>query len=231
MAYTVLLIMKPSRLRECTADGLLERCIEVEVRDVADGWDSPPIDAARHAGVDVAVVELPATHAEPGEVCAKMRESGLPGVIALGDSGSPIGAVEALQAGADDYLPRPLSPLELIARIRALLRRLNEYRGGSSGLIDLGQIVVDCDSYRVMVRGEDVALTPKEFELLRELARNPGALLPRAELLRSVWGFDETIISRTLDVHIGRLRKKIECDPACPDLIQTVPRVGYRLAA
>ena len=226
MPHRVLLIMRPSQLRDRTLHGLCERRIEVVLSSAVAESAQITGDAA-----DVVVVELPAEPPDVGDICARLKEIGFAGVIALGERGAASGAVEALQAGADDYLPRPLNPLELIARVRALLRRLREYRAPGGGLINLGDVVVDCDRHEVNVRGETVSLTPREFELLRELARNAGTLMPREQLLQRVWGYDEQIMSRTLDVHIGRLRKKIECDPADPDLIHTVPRIGYRLAA
>lgn len=224
MRQAVLLIMRPSQLRDRTALGLTERRVAVETTDRLACSNAK-------AKADVAVIELALAELDAPDVCAALRATGLAGLIALGGSEGPSRAVELLQAGADDYLSRPLSPFELIARVRALLRRLNEYHICSAGVIDLGDVVVDCDRHEVRVRGQRVALTPREFDLLRELALNAGSLIPREELLRSVWGYDEQIVSRTLDVHIGRLRKKVESDPSAPDLIQTVPRVGYRLAA
>ncbi len=226
MGQTVLLIMRPSQLRESTADGLTRRCIEVEVAESLCVRGRADLH-----GADVGVLELPVAEADVHEVCSWLRENGLPGIIALGERGCLTGAVEALQAGADDYLSRPLSPLELIARVRALLRRLTEYRASSHRVIDLGEIVVNYDRREVKVRGEEIPLTPREFELLCELARNAGSLMPREQLLQRIWGYDEAMVSRTLDVHIGRLRKKLESDPTEPELIETVPRVGYRLAA
>ncbi|MBD3292933.1 MAG: hypothetical protein GF393_08425 [Armatimonadia bacterium] len=154
----------------------------------------------------------------------------MPGLIALGDR-REVDPADVLRAGADDFLAQPASPLELVARVRALLRRLREYCAASVATIDLGDVTVRCDRHEVLVRGERVELTPKEFDLLTALARGAGELVEREELLERVWGYDEAVCSRTLDVHVGRLRKKIERDPSTPRLIVTVPRVGYRMAA
>ncbi|MFW5868716.1 MAG: winged helix-turn-helix domain-containing protein, partial [Armatimonadota bacterium] len=149
----------------------------------------------------------------------------------LGDGRVDVDAADVLRAGADDFMSHPVSASELVARVRALLRRLREYCEISPGLIDIGEVTMRCDRHEVMVRGEPVALTPKEFDLLRELARGAGNLVEREALLERIWGYDESISTRTLDVHVGRLRKKIERDPSSPRLILTVPRLGYRIAA
>lgn len=225
MTGTALLVMSPDHVRRSLADNLRERRVIVETAGSAD--DARGKDILGDA--DVVVFDL--TMAGDGAaLCARMRSAARGGLIALGDPAGHTLASEALRAGADDFVPHPPSPDELAARVRALIRRLREYCS-SAARIELGDVLVDCERHQVWVRGESVALTPKEFELLRELADNAGGLVAREELLREVWGFDESIASRTLDVHIGRLRKKIESDPSRPSLIVTVPRVGYRMAA
>lgn len=224
MIGRALLLMSCDGTREHTAAGLLERRIDVElarrIEDVTDRTDYP----------DVAVVELALGGGAGYDLCTDLREAGLPGLIALGDR-RKVDAADILRAGADDFMTQPASPLELIARVRALLRRLREYCAQPPSVIDLGEVTVRCDRHEVLVRGERVELTPKEFELLTALARGAGELVEREVLLDRVWGYHEAVCSRTLDVHVGRLRKKIERDPSSPRLIVTVPRVGYRMAA
>ncbi len=226
MTGRALLIMASGGLRTRTADGLRDRRVTVDVAD--------DIDALLHAPdpprPDVMVVDLDLGEADPLGACGVLRGHRAV-LLALGEPSGRICAVEALRAGADDFVPHPPRPAELVARVRSLLRRLKEYCAAARSLTDLGEVIVDRERHVVTVRGESVALTPKEFELLSELARSPGDLVPREELLLNIWGFDESISSRTLDVHIGRLRKKVERDPSRPELIVTVPRVGYRIAA
>lgn len=218
------LLMPSDEIRDRTVAGLRERRVEVRIADSVDGL-TDGVDRR-----DVAVVDLGLADAEGAEFCADLREDGVGGLIALGGRCGPVDAADVLRAGADDFLVRPTSEAELIARVRALLRRLREYCVASAAVIDLGEVVIRCDRHEVLVRGEQVALTPKEFDLLRELARGAGELVEREGLLARVWGYDDAVLSRTLDVHVGRLRKKIERDPSNPRLIVTVPRVGYRIA-
>jgi DNA-binding response OmpR family regulator len=224
MIGRALLLMLSDERRECSAAGLRERRIAVETVESIDeltACEDPP---------DVAVVDLTLGGAPGTELCAGLREAGTPGLIALGDR-REVDPADVLRAGADDFMAQPASPLELVARVRALLRRLREYCAAPVATIGFGDVTVRCDRHEVLVRGERVELTPKEFDLLRELARGAGELVEREELLKRVWGYDEAVCSRTLDVHVGRLRKKIERDPSSPRLIVTVPRVGYRMAA
>ncbi len=220
-----LLLMSSDEIRDRTAAGLRERRVDVTIAHTLDGLPDGPDRP------DVTVVELGLAGMECTEICRALCEDGAGGLIALGDRSGRIDAADALRAGADDFLAYPASAMELIARVCALLRRLREYCMASAAMIDLGEVIVRCDRHEVLVRGERVALTPKEFDLLRELARGAGQLVEREDLLERVWGYDEAISSRTLDVHVGRLRKKIERDPSSPRLIVTVPRVGYRIAA
>jgi DNA-binding response OmpR family regulator len=138
---------------------------------------------------------------------------------------------ETFEAGGNDYIPAACSPRELLARIRAQLRRAHEYTDKSSvdRRLELRQLTVDVARHEVTVRGSLVNLTPKEFELLTALGSHCDKAVSREQLLKEIWGFNEHGNTRTLDVHIGRLRQKIEKDPAEPTIIVTVPGYGYKL--
>ena len=226
MAGSVVLIMARGELRSQTVEGLRDRRIAVQVADgLADALD----EAAAHAR-DVAVCGLDIAVPDPLAACARLRRA-CDGLIVLGCRGRRADAVELLRAGADDFMAFPFRPAELVARARALLRRLREFRVQDAEVVTRGDVVIDTRRHVATVRGEEVALTPTEFALLRELAAGPEDLISREVLLRDIWGIDESISTRTLDVHIGRLREKIELDASRPELIVTVPRLGYRMAA
>lgn len=220
------LIMRPGYVRDRVVEQLQSRRVGTEVFDSIE----QVVQSADLPRPDVAVADLERGGDDVALTCARLRHLTRSAIIGLAPP-HRISAVEALRAGVDDFMAAPPAPAELVARIRALIRRLKEYGLPPDSVIDLGTVVVDCERHAVTVRGASVVLTPKEFALLSELARHGGELVRREKLLRTVWGFDESISSRTLDVHIGRLRKKLEKDPSRPELILTVPRVGYRLAA
>jgi two-component system response regulator RegX3 len=137
--------------------------------------------------------------------------------------------VVGLELGADDYIIKPYSKAELVARIKAVLRRqVGEVDKEVTGLITAGPIVIDIDRHLVMINGIGVSLPLKEFELLEFLVRNSGRVLTRAQLIDRVWGSDYFGDTKTLDVHVKRLRAKIEQDPANPVYIQTIRGLGYK---
>jgi DNA-binding response OmpR family regulator len=144
-------------------------------------------------------------------------------LTALGDEADK---VRGLRQGADDYVTKPFALRELLARVAALLRRAR----GQSAALCFGAVQVDPSTRAVTLAGEPVSLRPKEYDLLCALLARGGRVATRAELLREVWGYQESVISRTLDTHVGELRRKLESDPARPRHILTVRKTGYRLA-
>jgi DNA-binding response OmpR family regulator len=159
------------------------------------------------------------------EVCRRLRQTSTIPVIFLTARDSEVDRVLGLELGADDYVTKPFSPAELVARVKAVLRRTNQV--GGAEVIAIGDAAVDLGRREVRVRGEAVAFTTKEFELLQFLAERPGLALSRQQILDGVWGYDWFGDSRTVDVHVAQIRKKL--DGAVQ--IDTVRGVGYRLEA
>jgi two-component system KDP operon response regulator KdpE len=164
------------------------------------------------------------------EACRIIRsQSDIP-IVILSIRNAEKEKVEALDAGADDYVTKPFSMPELLARIRAALRRAPLLSTGTPDVLDLGRTVINFVARRVTVNGTEVRLTPKEFDLLRYLASNPDEVIPHAKLLQAVWGPDYGEEVEYLRVFINQLRKKIEPDPSHPAHLLTEPWVGYRFS-
>ena len=163
------------------------------------------------------------------EVCRQIRTKSQVPIIMLTAKDAEIDKVVGLELGADDYVTKPYSSRELIARINAVLRRAqNPETEIENGIITIGSIRLDIDRHQMSVNGVAVAPPLKEFELLEFLMRNSGRVLTRSQLIDRVWGSDYFGDTKTLDVHIKRLRAKIEVDPANPIFIQTVRGLGYK---
>ena len=165
------------------------------------------------------------------DVCRAIRSRSSVPIIMVTAKGTEIDTVVGLEVGADDYVTKPYRLRELVARMRAVMRRSS--RDGDSStdersVIEVGEVRVDADRHRVFVRGREVALRRKEFELLLLLVENAGRVLTRDTLIDRVWGSDYVGDTKTLDVHVKRLRNHIEADPSSPTIITTVRGVGYR---
>jgi two-component system response regulator RegX3 len=170
------------------------------------------------------------------EVCRTIRAQSQVPIIMLTAKDTEIDKVVGLELGADDYVTKPYSKSELVARIRAVLRRGSGGNGGAgalgegdAGVLSVANIRMDIDRHQVSVAGQPISLPLKEFELLEFLMRNAGRVLTRNQLIDRVWGSDYVGDTKTLDVHIKRLRAKVEKDPANPTLIQTVRGLGYKI--
>lgn len=180
---------------------------------------------------DLVILDIMMPGMDGYEVCRKIRQSlsYLP-ILMLTAKDELRDKVFGLELGADAYLTKPFAPDELLAQIRALFRTVEQStRPGDDPLLACGLLKLWGEQHRVEVAGVEVELTPKEFELLRLFMRQPGRVFGRETLLRQVWGYDFTGDTRTVDVHIQRLRAKIETDPAQPQRICTVRGFGYRL--
>lgn len=164
------------------------------------------------------------------EVCRAIRAQSQVPIIMLTAKDTEIDKVVGLELGADDYVTKPYSRSELVARIRAVLRRGNgPVSESDAGVLSVANIKMDIDRHQVSVGGQPISLPLKEFELLEFLMRNAGRVLTRNQLIDRVWGSDYVGDTKTLDVHIKRLRAKVEKDPANPTLIQTVRGLGYKI--
>jgi two-component system response regulator RegX3 len=184
-------------------------------------------------GADLVLLDLMLPGLSGTEVCRQLRQRSNVPVIMLTAKDSEVDKVVGLELGADDYVTKPYSSRELIARIRAVLRRNGALVEGEidSHILSAGPVRMDIDRHMVSVGQQSVQLPLKEFELLEFLMRNSGRVLTRIQLIDRVWGSDYVGDTKTLDVHIKRLRAKIEVDPANPIYIQTVRGLGYKMEA
>jgi two-component system response regulator RegX3 len=185
-------------------------------------------------GADIVLLDLMLPGLAGTEVCRQLRSRSTVPVIMLTARDSEVDKVVGLELGADDYVTKPFSSRELVARVRAVLRRRGEAFGGDeqqSAALQAGPVRMDVDRHVVTVDGEPVQLPLKEFELLELLLRNAGRVLTRGQLIDRVWGADYVGDTKTLDVHVKRLRAKIEPDPGNPTHLMTVRGLGYKLEA
>ena len=181
-------------------------------------------------GADIVLLDLMLPGLPGTEVCRRIRQVSNVPVIMVSAKDSEVDKVVGLELGADDYVTKPYSPRELVARIRAVLRRGQEVEPASSTL-EAGPVRMDVERHVVTVNGEETRLPLKEFELLEMFLRNPGRVLTRGQLIDRVWGTDYVGDTKTLDVHVKRLRAKIEPDPSAPTYLVTVRGLGYKLEA
>jgi len=180
-------------------------------------------------GADIILLDLMLPEMSGTEVCRELRKRSRVPIIMVTARDSEIDKVVGLEIGADDYVTKPYSPRELVARIRAVLRRhAAEPTEEESGVLIAGPVRMDVDRHVVTVDGKPVQLPLKEFELLELLLRNAGRVLTRGQLIDRVWGADYVGDTKTLDVHIKRLRSKIEPEPSSPRYIVTVRGLGYK---
>jgi two-component system KDP operon response regulator KdpE len=185
------------------------------------------LDAVDRHAPQVVILDLGLPDMEGADVCRRIREGRSVAILVLSARSAEADKVAALDAGADDYVTKPFGPEELLARLRAALRR-SEPGTIQAGRIERGDILVDVDQRRVTRHGEEVRLTPKEFELLLFFAQHPGRVLTHRTVLRAIWGPNAVHQPEHLRVLVAALRRKIEPDPSQPRYIRTEPWVGYR---
>jgi two-component system, OmpR family, response regulator RegX3 len=185
------------------------------------------------SGADIVLLDLMLPGLPGTEVCRALRTRSNVPIIMLTAKDGEIDKVVGLELGADDYVTKPYSARELVARIRAVLRRRGDAAEAppTDGVLEAGRIRMDVERHVVAVAGEPVSLPLKEFDLLEYLLRNAGRVLTRGQLIDRVWGSDYVGDTKTLDVHVKRLRAKLEPDPANPTCLLTVRGLGYKLEA
>jgi two-component system, OmpR family, response regulator RegX3 len=179
-------------------------------------------------GADLVLLDLMLPGLPGTEVCRQLRSRGNVPVIMLTAKDGEIDKVVGLELGADDYVTKPYSARELVARVRAVLRRGLEPETATAAAVEAGPVRLDVERHVVTVNNVTVAMPLKEFELLEILLRNAGRVLTRMQLIDRVWGSDYVGDTKTLDVHVKRLRAKIEADPASPKHLLTVRGLGYK---
>jgi two-component system response regulator RegX3 len=197
-----------------------------EVAVAPTGTDA--LDEFDRSGADLVLLDLMLPGVPGTEVCRQLRSRSSVPVIMLTAKESEVDKVVGLELGADDYVTKPFSSRELVARIRAVLRRGTDAVEVAPAILEAGPVRMDVDRHVVSVAGERVRLPLKEFELLEFLLRNAGRVLTRGQLIDRIWGADYVGDTKTLDVHVKRLRAKIEPDPAQPTYLLTVRGLGYK---
>ena len=197
---------------------------------VDNGLDALPV--FDREGADLVLLDVMLPGMSGMEVCRKLREVSSVPIIMLTAKDSELDKVLGLELGADDYVTKPYSARELIARIRAVLRRRSaEPDSATESVLQGGPVRMDIDRHVVTVNGEEISMPLKEFELLEILLRNVGRVMTRGQLIERVWGADYVGDTKTLDVHIKRLRSKIEPDSSAPQYVVTVRGLGYKFEA
>jgi DNA-binding response OmpR family regulator len=218
----ILLIEDDTTLRETLVATLEQHGYSVEGRPDASGL----VDHVRLTAADLVVLDIMLPGLDGLSACRALRAAAVDvPVLILSARSGDLDKIVGLETGADDYVTKPFSTGELLARVRALLRRVPSAR---ATVLESGDLRLDLLARRAFLASGEVTLTHKEFNLLTELMRSPGVVLSRDLLLERVWGFDYFGDSRTVDVHVRWLRQKIEADPSAPVRIATIRGVGYR---
>ena len=221
----MLLVEDDPSIREVATLGLQQAGLRVT--PVGDGRDG--LDRFRAGGVDLVVLDVMLPSLDGFEVLREIRRDSAAPVVMLTARGELHDVVTGLELGADDYITKPFELPELVARVKAVLRRAKPPEDGST--LSVGGLEIDPDGFTVRKRGEELSLTATEFRLLLELARRPKQVFTRQLLLELVWNYDYLGDSRLVDAAVQRLRAKVEDDPKQPALIKTVRGVGYRFDA
>lgn len=211
----------------------LQNNLEIEGHSVVLAEDGlQGLDAARRHAPDLMILDLMLPGIDGYRVLQTLRGEGMDApVLILTARGEETDKVLGFRLGADDYVTKPFGVLELLARVDAILRRTGGDTTHGPPRLRFGAVEVEVAARRVTRDGEDIALTPKEFDLLLALIRREGAVASRIELMKEVWGHRAAVVSRTVDTHVAELRRKLEAEPRDPRHILTVHKAGYRFQA
>jgi two-component system alkaline phosphatase synthesis response regulator PhoP len=227
MTERILLVEDEEDLRMTLSDRLKAEGYALET--AADGEEG--LHKAINSAYDLIVLDVMLPKKNGFDVCRDLRKDGITTpIIMLTARGQLVDKVLGLKIGADDYLTKPFEVLELLARIEAHIRR-GMAQTKEADVLQFGPIRIDLKGTAVFRNSKVVPLSAREFRLLRYFAQNPGTTLSREVLLKEVWGYNEDTFTRTVDVHVGSLRQKLEKDPKQPSLIITVPGLGYKFVA
>ncbi|MEI7453304.1 MAG: response regulator transcription factor [Actinomycetes bacterium] len=223
----VLIVEDEESFSEALAFMLKREGYEVEV--AADG--NKAIELFDRNGADLLLLDLMLPGLSGTEVCKHIRTKSSVPIIMLSAKDGEVDKVVGLELGADDYVTKPFSSRELLARIKAVMRRHGDVEDLLPTVVEEGPVRIDLDRHVVTIRGEQTAMPLKEFDLLEFLVRNAGRVMTRTQLIDRIWGADYVGDTKTLDVHVKRLRSKVESDPANPVHLLTVRGLGYRYQA
>ncbi|GAB3578603.1 MtrAB system response regulator MtrA [Calidifontibacter terrae] len=221
MTHSVLVVDDDPSLAEML--GIILRGEGLQVSHCATG--SGALEAFRDAKPDVVLLDVMLPGIDGVEVCRLIRAESTVPIVMLTARTDTVDVVRGLEAGADDYVNKPFKPQELVARVRARLRRGEEEEVET---ISLGDLTIDVNGHSVVRAGQPISLTPLEFDLLVALARKPWQVFTREVLLENVWGYRHAGDTRLVNVHVQRLRSKVEKDPEHPEIVLTVRGVGYK---
>ena len=225
MAYKILVVDDDLAILR-----LIKKVLEYEKYEVVIRNNIEEIDLCDFTGFDLILLDI-MMPVSGLEICQMIREQITVPICFITAKDMDEDLVAGINAGADDYIMKPFNPNELVARVRAHIQRyerIMEHSGQSSPIIRSGILEIQPDAYRVLVRGEEVNLTHREFEVLAFLAQNPNIVFSREALFEKIWGYDALGETATVMVHINRIREKIEPDPAHPVYLETVRGAGYR---